>query len=174
MSACAHQDSGRSSATSIGDPRAVLDCHFGRRRFLALASGCLVCGATGVRPAFAGTDRPIDVGRVEDYPRDEISEKFIQYDLFVIRHRGKLFASTAVCPHKANLLLLDPKHSDRITCSGHDSEFTPEGVPQGGPARRALVRYGISTNDQGQVIVDTSRQFPQAKWADPASYVAVK
>lgn len=139
-----------------------------------LASGCLICGATGVRSVFAGTDRPVDVGRVEDYPRDEISEKFIRYDFFVIRHRGKLFASTAVCPHKANFLLLDPKNPDRIVCSGHDSEFTPEGVPQGGPARRALVRYGIAVNDQGRVIVDTSRQFPQAKWADPASFVVMR
>ena len=144
-----------------------------RRTFLSLATGCLVCGALGIPAARAGTDRPFDVGTVKDYPRDEISEKFIQYDVFIIRNRNKLFACTAVCPHKANYLLRSPQKPGLITCSGHNSDFTPEGIPTGGPARRALVRYGIAVNEKGRVIVDTAREFPQAQWEDKASFVPI-
>lgn len=145
---------------------------YSRRDFVTLASGCLLCAA--VPRARAATDKPIDIGEIKDWPKDAISEKFIQYDFFVIRHKGRLFASTAICPHKANYLLLDPQNPDRIICSGHDSTFTPEGIPTGGPARRGLVRYGISVNAGGRVTVDTSREFPQAQWDDKASYVPVK
>ena len=144
-----------------------------RRQFLALASGCLLCATAGRPRARAGTDRPVDVGPLAGYPRDVISEEFIQYDLFVIRHRGKLFACTAVCPHKANALLRSPQKPDTIVCSGHDSDFTPEGLPRGGPARRALVRYGISLTEKGRIMVDTSREFPQARWNDKSSYLEV-
>lgn len=147
---------------------------FGRRTFFAITSGCLLCSAAGTNRAHAGTDRPIDIGELKDYPKDEISEKFIRYDIFIIRNTGKLYASTAICPHKGNYLLLDPQNPGRIICSGHDSNFDPAGIPTGGPARRALVRYAISVNDKGRVIVDTSREFPQAQWGDKASYVAVK
>lgn len=159
-------DHGPPAAPSQATPRS-------RRDFVALASGCLLCGL-GARRAFAATDKPIDIGEAKDWPKDEISEKFVQFDIFIVRYQGKLFASTAICPHKGNYLLLDPQNPDRIVCSGHDSTFTPEGIPTGGPARRGLVRYGISVNAEGRVIVDTSREFPQAQWEDKGSYVAVK
>lgn len=143
-----------------------------RRRFLSLVScgiGC--CALAG--PIRAATDRPVDVGRPEDYPRDGISEKFIQHDLFVIRHRGRLYACTAVCPHKANLLLLDPKQTDRIICSGHESTFDLDGVNRGGPARRALERFGITLNHGGRIMVDTTKTFRQPQWDDPASFLKI-
>ena len=141
---------------------------------MALLSGCLLCGSAGLRSARAGTDRPIDIGTLADYPRDEISEKFIQFDVFVIRHDGRLFAVGALCPHKANYLLRDPQDAGRIICSGHESTFDPEGVPTHGPARRALARYAIAVDNRGRVMVDTSREFSQAQWQDEASYLAVK
>ena len=124
-------------------------------------------------PARAATDRPIDVGTVADYRRDGISEKFIQHDVFVIRRGGRLYACTAVCPHKANYLLLDPKDPTRIVCSGHDSTFTAEGKPTGGPARRPLVRYGIRVNEKQRVMVDMAQEFAAAQWDDTRSFVVV-
>jgi nitrite reductase/ring-hydroxylating ferredoxin subunit len=141
-----------------------------RRDFLALVTGTLACGGA-CREMRASTDRPVDVGRIEDYPRDGISEKYIQYDLFVVRHEGRLYACTAICPHKANLLLLDPKQADRIICSGHESTFDLAGINRGGPARRALDRFGIAVNAQGRIIVDTAKTFRQPQWEDPASFV---
>jgi len=64
--------------------------------------------------------------------------------------------------------------SSRIICSSHDAKFTAEGLPRGGTVRRALVRYGISVNDRGRVLVDTSREFQQAQWEDKSSYLAVR
>jgi nitrite reductase/ring-hydroxylating ferredoxin subunit len=161
------------ASSCIAAPPSTPAAHLERREFLTLAAGCLWCGTAGISPARAATDRPIDIGVLQDYPRDEISEKFIQHDIFVIRHRGKLFACTAVCPHKANYLLLDPQHRDRIICSGHDSKFTPDGIPAGGPTRRALVRYAIAANDKVRLMVDTSREFPQAQWDDKASFLTL-
>jgi nitrite reductase/ring-hydroxylating ferredoxin subunit len=143
-----------------------------RRHFLALASGGLACCALPSRSG-AATDRPVDVGRLEDYPRDGISEKFSQYDFFVIRHQGRLFAATALCPHKGNLLLADPRRSDHIICSGHNATFGADGVPQGGIVRRALDRFAISVNAAGRVVVDPSRTFRQPQWTDPASFIVV-
>lgn len=144
-----------------------------RRKFLALISGTAVCTCAH-RPVRAATDRPVDVGRLEDYPRDGISEKFIQYDLFVIRREGRLFACTAVCPHKANSLLQDPKHADRIVCSGHESNFDTAGRRLNGPARRSLDRFAITHNASGRLIVDTARTFREAQWDDPASFVQIR
>jgi nitrite reductase/ring-hydroxylating ferredoxin subunit len=151
---------------------AHLTCPLARRRFLAVAAGG-IAGCALARRAAAATDRPFDVGELRDYPRDGISEKYVQHDVFVIRHGAKLFACTAVCPHKANLLLADPKAADQIICSGHDSIFSLEGVPKRGPARRALERYAITRNPAGRIMVDPSRSFRQAQWDDPASFIAL-
>ena len=145
-----------------------------RRQFLRLASGCVLCGVAGAARLRAATDRPIDAGTLADYPADGISEKIIQFDVFVIRHRSRLYACTAICTHKANYLLRDPKDPQRIVCSGHESTFTLEGRPTGGPAKRPLVRYAISVNEKGRVMVDTSREFPPAQWDDRASYLALE
>jgi nitrite reductase/ring-hydroxylating ferredoxin subunit len=145
-----------------------------RRQFLALTSGCLLCGAAGMAPARAATDRPIEIGTMADYPKDVISEKYIQHDIFVIRHQGKVFACTAVCPHKASFLLLDPKDPTRIICSSHDWKFTPEGLPLRPPARRPLVRYAIAVKENDRIWVDTSRQFQPAQWDDAACFLGVK
>jgi nitrite reductase/ring-hydroxylating ferredoxin subunit len=143
----------------------------GRRHFLALASGCLACSAAGAVRVLAAPPGGVDVGTLADHPADTISEKFVAYDFFVIRHDGRLFACTATCPHKGNALLLDAATPGRIVCSGHDSVFSSAGLPQRGPARRPLVRYGIALDSAGRVRVDRTREFPRPQWADPASFV---
>jgi nitrite reductase/ring-hydroxylating ferredoxin subunit len=166
MGGCANESSEPASSA----PSAV----YPRRRFLALTSGCLLCGAAGIATARAATDRPIDVGTMADYPTDVISEKHIQHDVFVIRHQGKLFACTAVCPHKASYLLLDPKDPGKIICSSHDWKFNSEGRPANSRARRPLVRYGISVKENERIWVDTARQFQPAQWDDAACFLVVK
>lgn len=144
--------------------------HPPRRRFLEMTARCVLCGLVPVARATAA-GRTIDVGALPDYPRDVISEKYITHDLFVIRHQGRIIACTAVCPHKANALLLDAQDPTRIICSGHDSKFSPEGLPVRGPARRPLVRYAIALDAAGRLQVDRSREFPRNQWSDPASFV---
>lgn len=146
---------------------------YNRRGFVSLASGCLLCGL-GIPAARAGTDRPIDVGTLKDYTRDEISEKFIQSDIFVIRHKGRLFAATAICPHRAGYLLRDPQKPTRIICASHEWTFDAEGALTRGSGNRGLDRFAISVNDKGRIIVDTSREFHQEQWGDKASFIAIK
>lgn len=145
-----------------------------RRRFLAFTSGCFLGVAGGATQAVAGAFKPIDVGALKDYPRDGISEKFVQNNFFVIRNRGRLYATIATCPHKGNYLLLNPKDATRIICSGHDSVFNADGLYVSGKARGSLARLGITLSPQGRVLVDTNREFPQPQWNDKASFVAVR
>ncbi|MCC6353612.1 MAG: Rieske (2Fe-2S) protein [Verrucomicrobiae bacterium] len=152
------------------DPAPCAGASYNRRGFVSVASGCLLCGL--VTPsARAGTDRPIDVGTLKDYPKDEISEKYIQNDIFVIRHKGKLFAATAICPHQRGYLLRDPKKPTRIICASHNWRFDAEGAITSGPEGKDLERFAISVNDKGRVLVDTSRSFQRPNWDDKASFV---
>lgn len=145
-----------------------------RRKFLALSSGCVACSHLSTGRARAATDRPIDVGTLKDFPKDEISEKFIQHDIFVVRDKGKLFANTAICPHKGGYLLRDPKKASRIICSNHNWTFDAQGEVLSGDKGRGLVRYAIAVNDKGRVIVDTSREFPQPKWGEKDSHIPIR
>lgn len=145
-----------------------------RRRFIQLASSCVVCGAAGLPASVHGsTGHLIEVGTLTDYPKDGISEKFIQHDVFIVRHEGRLFAATAICPHKSNALFVSQQDPNLILCSGHQSRFSPDGVPTEGPARRPLVRFAISLNDKGRLMVDKSLQFPKPQWGNPASFVPI-
>ena len=147
---------------------------YGRRDFLCRASGCLLCGGAAASTARAATDRPIDIGTLKDYPKDEISEKFIQHDIFVIRHKGKLFACTAICPHQRGYLLRDPRKPTRIICASHNWRFDEEGKITSGPDGKDLERFAISVNDKGRILVDTSRSFPSPRWDDKESFVPIR
>lgn len=145
-----------------------------RRRFLAFTSGCFFGLARSGSRAVAGAFKPIDIGPLQDFAGDGISEKFIQNNFFVTRNKGRLFAVIATCPHKGNYLLRDPKNAGRIICSGHDSVFTPEGVPVSGRVRQPLAHFGIALNPQGRVLVNPDQQFAQKQWNDKGSFIAVK
>lgn len=147
--------------------------HYGRREFLCRTSGCLLCGAAATLPARAGTDRPIDIGTLKDYPKDEISEKFIQHDMFVIRHKRKLFACTAICPHQRGYLLRDPREPTRIICASHNWRFDAEGKITSGPDGKDLERFAIGIDEKGRILVDTSREFPRPRWGDKDSFVPI-
>lgn len=145
-----------------------------RRRFIAFTSGCFLGAVGGASRAFAATAKPIDIGPLTNFAKDEISEKFIEHNFFVIRHQERLYAAQIKCPHQGNDLLRDPKDATRIICTGHESVFDPEGLPIVGPAAHGLVRLGIAVNSQGRVLVDPVKEFPQEKWDDKGSYIAVK
>ena len=160
-------DSDRETCESV--PPDVLS----RRKFAAITSGSILCAACGI-PRVAGAFKPYDIGTLKDFSKDEISEKFIQNNFFVIRHEGRLFATIATCPHKGNYLLRNPRDAKQIICSGHDSVFDPKGVPSRGPVKRGLVRFAISLNAQGHVMVDTDKEFPQNQWNDKGCFIPVK
>ena len=156
-----------------------------RRTFLAAAAALTCACAVDCPFALAADEKagatedtgPVDVGTVADYPKDGPYDKFAKKptSLLVVRDAGKLYAPTAICTHKkANLKVED----NEIVCPKHDSPFDNQGVPKPmtkegdeTPAKKPLVRYAISTNAAGRLIVDRSKTFDKGQWEDPASFV---
>lgn len=145
-----------------------------RRRFLAVASGCVLGAAGGASGATAGGLPPVDIGSLKRFDKDGISEEFIQHDFFVIRYQGHLYAASTTCPHMGNILYRDPNDDTRILCRGHESVFTAEGLAVVGPASSGLIRLGISVNAEGRVMVNPNKEFPQHKWDDKSSYLVIE
>ena len=146
-----------------------------RRQVLGVCSGCaLAYAASASRVLAAPWGDPIPVGAMKDYTVDEISEKYIQHNFFVTRHKGRLFATIATCPHKENFLFRNSKNPREIICTGHDAVFDLAGKRLSGPVRRGLDRFGIAVDDEGIVLVDTNKRFPEAKWDDAGSFIPLK
>ena len=73
-----------------------------------------------------------------------------------------------------NTLHRDPQNDTRIVCSGHGSVFDVEGMVTVGPASSGLIRFGITVNDKGHVVVNRNQKFLQGNWTDKGCYVEVK
>ena len=154
-----------------------------RREFVvlssALAAGCAVCGMCGADALAAPGDKPaaggaskVDIGKLSDYAADGITDKFMRPNKFaVVRTDGKIFACSARCTHKASPLR---KKDDGFACPSHGSQFSVQGTVTKGPAKESLVRYAITKNDQGHLIVDTTKSFRERDWEKPESFVEVK
>jgi len=159
-----------------------------RRSFLATATAAAVaatcacaldCPFALAADAAAEDTGPVDIGTPADYPKDGPYDKFAKKptSLLVVRDGGKLFAPTAICTHKKANLAVD---GGEIVCPKHDSPFDNQGVPKPmtkdgdeTPAKKPLVRYAISKNADGHLIVDRSKTFDKDKWDDAASFVKV-
>lgn len=162
------------SSSPPEEPCSATPDSFTRRRFLCVSCGCGLAAPHVLAPsAEAAYGDPIDIGPVKGYTKDEISEKYIQHNFFVIRHKGRLYATTATCPHKQNFLFLNPENPREIICSGHDAVFDPEGRPLDGPVRRPLVRFAISVDKEGHARVDPFKEFPADQWEDPQSHLSL-
>jgi nitrite reductase/ring-hydroxylating ferredoxin subunit len=154
-----------------------------RRAFLATAAAITCACALDCPFALAADEKedagPVDVGTLADYAKDGPYDKFAKKptSLLVIREGGKLYAPTSICTHKKSNLKVE---DGEIVCPKHDSPFDNQGVPKpktkdgdDTPAKKPLVRYAISKNDAGRLIVDKSRTFDKGQWEDPASFVKV-
>ena len=146
-----------------------------RRSFVCGACGCGLAASAVASVARAAWGDPIEVGPLSSYMQDEISEKYLENNFFVIRHNDRLYAATSSCPHECNALYVNTQNKEEIVCSGHQTAFDAEGKPQpGGRTQEGLVRFGIAVNDKGIVCVDTNKRFPQDQWGEEGSYVAIK
>lgn len=142
-----------------------------RRQFVAGAAAtaaCALCpGSIGLAaPKNAG---PVDVGTVEDYAKAGVTTTWARsHRFFVIRVGDKLFASSSRCSHEGERLT--PK-GDELYCREHRSAFTIEGRVKYGKPRRDLNHYGIALNDEGRIIVDTSKRFKSKNWDDAGASI---
>ena len=154
-----------------------------RRDLLATAAALTCACALDCPFALAADEKAdtgtVDIGTLADYAKDGPYDKFAKKptSLLVIRNEGKLYAPTAICTHKKSNLHVE---DGEIVCPKHDSPFDNQGVPKPKtkdgdetPAKKPLVRYAISKNAEGHLIVDKSKSFDKDKWDDPASFVKI-
>jgi nitrite reductase/ring-hydroxylating ferredoxin subunit len=117
---------------------------------------------------------PVAVGSLKDFAKDGVFDKFAKsHGFFMIRREGRLYAATSYCTHKRAAQLVSKATTKELACPKHGSTFALSGAVIRGPARQSLPRYAITATDQGRLTVDTSKQFEESKWNDPASYVAI-
>ena len=63
--------------------------------------------------------------------------------------------------------------TDTYICPRHGANFDIDGNVTKGPARTPLIRYAISVDANGHLIVDKSQSFTSDQWDNPASFVKV-
>jgi Rieske Fe-S protein len=160
-----------------------------RREFVAAAAVCgaaaCLCGlANGTAlladtPATAPSTGPsttpsgLDVGPKSSYTADGITARWMRgpTKLAIIRHDQRIYATTTICTHRGCVV----KKADPVSfkCPCHGATYDIEGNVTKGPARVALIRYAISVDANGHVIVDKSKSFTPDQWDDPASFVDI-
>jgi nitrite reductase/ring-hydroxylating ferredoxin subunit len=128
--------------------------------------------AADAPPAAGGA---VDVGALKSFDKDGVTDAFAaktKGGFLIIRHDGKIYASSSICTHKGCVV---QKRADDLYCKCHRSAFNLDGSATAGPAQRtgSLLRYAISTDANGHVRVDKSKQFYDKDWNDPASFIKV-
>jgi cytochrome b6-f complex iron-sulfur subunit len=150
-----------------------------RREFVAaVACAACLCGLGNAAHLLA--DEPttgpttLDVGPKSDYTTDGITTTWMKVPnrVAVIRHDGKIYACTTICTHKGGTLN-KAADDESFVCPNHHAMFDIEGNVTHKPAKRPLIRYAISVDGDGHVIVDKSTSFTAEQWNDPASFVKV-
>jgi len=140
------------------------------RRRLLCASGCACATACLPRPA-AAYGQPVNIGAPDDFEVDGISEKFIRHDFLVVRRKDCLYVIIATCPHQENYLFKDPADPKQISCAGHDAFFDLEGRPLSGPVKQGLIRFKVTRDKNGHIIVDPSKRFAEKQWKEKGSFI---
>jgi cytochrome b6-f complex iron-sulfur subunit len=117
--------------------------------------------------------KSVDAGPLKDYAKDGISDKFAKKPdrVMIVRHEGKLYAPSAICSHKRCTIKVK---EGALACPCHGSKFTEMGVPTKGPAKSALLRYAVSKDDKGHVIVDKTKQFEEKDWESDGAFLKVE
>jgi Rieske Fe-S protein len=151
--------------------------HVNRREVLlavAAAAAVTALAQTGLlADAPANTANLIDAGPKSNYSADGITDTWAKTKkIFIVRHDGRIYASTGICTHKGCTVRVNPT-KDGYVCPCHHATYDITGEVTHKPATVALERFAISVDSNGHLIVDKSRPFYDDKWNDPASYVAV-
>lgn len=144
-----------------------------RREFVAAATcaACVLCASQGALSAEKKPE-PVDVGPLASLPAAPVMDRYASSHRFLlVRSRGRLFAVSAICSHKAFSVGVDPASRGQLKCSEHGSTFALDGKVTKGPATQPLTRLGVTLNADKHVIVDPSRRFGEKQWANPAAFI---
>jgi Rieske Fe-S protein len=150
-----------------------------RREFVVAAAAAAACACTfacGASEALAQAAAtapagPVDVGPLAKFAKDGIDGTLAKTrKLAVVRQGDTLYAVSTVCSHKGKDVVVQ---GGQFVCPAHKSVFTAMGTVEKGPAKASLLRYGISVNEAGHVIVDPSKQFEEKDWEKTGAFVKV-
>ena len=145
-----------------------------RRKFLQvwqIATGMIVSLISAPAIIFWRTDRSgateiddrwIDVGRIEDLPKDQWRKEMLLFQrqdrwasferkelIYIYRSDQDIIVFSAICPHAACLIR---KNGEGFGCPCHKSSFASNGNVLSGPSPRSLDRLHTKVDD-GQLYV---------------------
>ena len=148
-----------------------------RRQMISLTAAAAACACAGcpllAEAAAAKPVGKVDVGSLEDFAADGVTDRWAGAGFFVVRRGGRLYAVSSRCTHR-NVGLVSAGGNGGFKCPRHGSTFDAAGRVTKSPARKPLPRLGIRLTDAGRVIVDPGVRFGEAQWDDAASYVPLK
>lgn len=146
-----------------------------RREFLTTTTGCaclLMARAGWAAPAPLG---PVTVGALKSFTKEGFDIRWVgTHGFFLVRARDRLFAMSATCTHDHHTHVMGRPGGDKLVCPNHGSQYAQDGTVVRGPARHNLDHFPLHVDDQGQVVVDTSRLLEQTYWGDPSAYVKIE
>ena len=148
-----------------------------RRKFLGILSWGAFLGAVQIGllafvrfmyPRVLFEPSPMfKAGKPSDYQLDDVSERFKDsHGVWITRTKDGFYATLAICTH----LGCTPRWlraEDKFKCPCHGSGYYRNGVQFEGPAPRPLERLKISLSDEGDLLIDRSKKFP-----DPALWTS--
>lgn len=153
-----------------------------RRKFLGVISWLSVIGALNVAvvafmrfmyPRVLFEPSPIfKAGFPSDYQVGEVSERYKDsHRVWIVREPTGIYAILAICTH----LGCTPKWlkaEDKFKCPCHGSGFYRTAINFEGPAPRPMERLKLSIADDGQILIDRSKKFPDPEqWSSPEAYL---
>jgi cytochrome b6-f complex iron-sulfur subunit len=150
-----------------------------RRDFVAAAAvtaACAVCSSTAsAAPDDPGPaplpDTTFDAGPVKDLKEGPNMEHSRTNETIIVKNGNKVFAETSICSHKKCHVKPDPS-GDHFKCPCHPSQYSFDGKVLHGPAKVALVHYGVSIKG-GNLIVDKTKTFDDTKYDAEGASVSI-
>ena len=97
-----------------------------------------------------------------------------EFSVWIVRNEIGMYALSTVCTH----LGCTPNWLDterKFKCPCHGSGLRPTGINFEGPAPRPLERFKIYLADDGQIIVDKTKnfKFEKGEWERTESFLKV-
>jgi cytochrome b6-f complex iron-sulfur subunit len=144
--------------------KAVDKTEIGRRDFLGLSA--LVAGAVSMLAATAGALRltkanvyyeqsqKFKIGRPENFPVGSMV-KLDEKKVFIFSGNSGLYAISSICTHLGCIVA---QTDNGFLCPCHGSRYDGIGNVVGGPAPRALPWLEISLHEDGNLVVDASKE----------------
>jgi len=146
-----------------------------RRKFLGVLSWLGIIGTLNVAligfvrfmyPRVLFEPSPVfKAGLPSEFQVGEVSEKFKEsHRVWIVREKTGIYAILAICTH----LGCTPrwlKTENKFKCPCHGSGFYRSAINFEGPAPRPMERLKITLAEDGQLLIDRSKKFP-----DPADW----